>query len=113
MSSSPFAETEGLEQGEIYRCLFEESDQAIMIVDPASAQILDLNQASLRLIGDSREQLVGQSLSDVVTAEGVLTIERLLETTFTPNVFHSTDMFFIESNGRATRVELDIHPLRS
>ncbi|HTX17452.1 MAG TPA: PAS domain S-box protein [Bacteroidota bacterium] len=65
-----------------YRDLFENANEVIYIVDPASGRILDANMRSLETYGYSREEFVGRSVNSLAgeASRGESVIRRTLET---------------------------------
>ncbi len=52
-----------------YRLLFEQSPDGIVIIDPATARILEFNETAHRQLGYSREEFAGLSIPDIEAAE--------------------------------------------
>ena len=52
-----------------YRLLFERSPDGIVIVDPATARILEFNETAHRQLGYSREEFAGLSIADIEALE--------------------------------------------
>ncbi|MFG5407494.1 PAS domain-containing protein [Piscinibacter sakaiensis] len=51
-----------------YRLLFESVDEAVLVLDAATQEVLEANQAALQLFGDEARRLVGRPLPDAVDA---------------------------------------------
>jgi PAS domain S-box-containing protein len=53
----------------LYRLLFEQSSDGIVIIDPATARILEFNETAHRQLGYSREEFAGLSIADIEDLE--------------------------------------------
>jgi diguanylate cyclase (GGDEF)-like protein/PAS domain S-box-containing protein len=56
---------EALRKSEEYRNLFKLANDAIIIFDPRSEIVLDVNDYACKMYGYSREEFIGQSLKDI------------------------------------------------
>lgn len=61
-----------------YRRLFETSSDGILLIDPATRQIIDANTAICRLLGDTAPAIIGKQLPQI----GILRNERALKNFF-------------------------------
>ena len=55
----------GLDDSNKFDILFQCSNDAILIIDPAADQVLDVNQAASALLKNTREEIVKMTLTDV------------------------------------------------
>ena len=58
-----------------YRLLFQLSSEAVLIVDPARARVVEANPAACSLFGATAEEIIGQSLPGIFDGEGLATIQ--------------------------------------
>ncbi|MDP7014295.1 MAG: PAS domain S-box protein [Pirellulaceae bacterium] len=72
-----FSELPELDGAELSRQLFDESHDAILIVDPASARVVGANRTAGRLIGRRSEALRGVHVGELFTADDPLALSRL------------------------------------
>jgi PAS domain S-box-containing protein len=63
------AETKLAEEASRRQTLFERAPDGIVIIDPATAKIVDFNEAACRQLGYTREEFSGLSISDVEAFE--------------------------------------------
>jgi PAS domain S-box-containing protein len=48
-----------------YRRLFEAAHDGVLLIDPATSRIIDANPFMTRLLGYSRDQLIGKELFEI------------------------------------------------
>ena len=84
---------------ELARVLFEESGDALFLLDPESDQILEVNPVALRLTGFHRQELIGISSGAIFRYEShVSQGQRRLQGAFTKTVvFHGQDGYLLRS----------------
>ena len=82
---------------ELSRCLFEESNDAFFIIDPADNRTLDANPTAQRLTGMRRKQLLGMKLADLLRADVGRTVDELIDAYQSTRVFHSEEGYFLTS----------------
>ena len=63
---------ENLERGEQYRAIFENDQVIMMIINPETKKIVDVNFAATKFYGWSREEMTKMSLSDISLINGEL-----------------------------------------
>ncbi|MDP6446762.1 MAG: PAS domain-containing protein, partial [Pirellulaceae bacterium] len=57
-----------LDYVEFARCLFEESNDAFIIVDPDFETVLDVNATTLRLTQRRKQELAPSSIADLLSS---------------------------------------------
>lgn len=68
---------QNLEQSELrYRTLFEQSQFAVMIIDPETARLIEFNEKAARQLGYTREEFAKLRLPDLEAVESVSDIKR-------------------------------------
>ncbi len=114
MSTSQSTEADDLAHAEISRCLFAASADAILIVDPGTGQMLEVNDATVRITESAREQLLGRNLATVLSTEGLMSVDQLLATALSPGSFHSAEPCSIQTKGSFNpRVDVDVHAIHA
>lgn len=61
------------ERARRFEKLIREADEALFIIDPATAEILDVNDATTKLLGYSRQEVIGSKIPDI--DRGIATLE--------------------------------------
>ncbi len=82
------------------RALFDESADAIVLVDPDADRVLDANAAAVRLTGFDRADLLGFAATQLFRTTG--DAERVRAALGTTTTFHAPDGFLLRSKGAAT-----------
>jgi len=82
---------------ELARALFEESGDALFLLNPDSGQIVDVNPIALKLSEYSREQLLAMQATYLFRSEGQGGINRLNQATRKSGIFHSQEGFLLRT----------------
>ncbi len=106
-------------QLEIARCLFRESNDALLVFDPGDLRVVDLNPAALRLTGLDRREALALRLTDLIVADAPEALDRLVEANRDTTFFHSQEGYSvvrqegapIPVNVSVTRVHVEPAPL--
>src|SRR5262245_17749282 len=86
MVEGPEREFEALQTADLIRTLFAEAGDALLIVEPQSERLLDVNPMAQRLTGLSRDGLLRRPLREVIRHE--LASETWLEAVRRTGTFH-------------------------
>lgn len=97
MVSSQFSEIRDLDHAELSRCLFDESNDAFLIVDPEFNSILDVNAATQRLTGFQKKQLQESHVRDLLTAENGGSLDNVIRAFQKTGLFHSKDGYWLNT----------------
>ena len=62
-----------------YQNLFEYANDPILILDPMSYRLLDVNQKAVDLLGYQRDELLGLSLNDLILGDDQSSVEQILK----------------------------------
>jgi PAS domain S-box-containing protein len=81
--------------GQLARTLFEESGDALFLLDPDNERMLDVNSMAQRLSGFPREELLHCSISDLFRSELSGGLERLAQAARQTESFHSQEGFWL------------------
>ncbi|MBN9521344.1 PAS domain-containing protein, partial [bacterium] len=84
----------------LVRALFDESADAILLVDPDADRLLDANAAAVRLTGFDRAELLGLAATQLFHTTG--DAQRVRAVLGTATAFPAPDDFFLRSRGAAT-----------
>lgn len=107
--SSQFAEIQDLDHVELSRCLFDESNDAFLIVDPELNLILDVNATTQRLTGFRRKQLLGGYLREFLFADDSDSIEEVIRAFQETGVFHSKEGYSLRiASGERLAVNVSV-----
>jgi PAS domain S-box-containing protein len=60
---------DALEREENYRTLFDSSNEAMVVFDPASEKIIDFTSQALRLYGYSPQEMLGRTMQDLLSGQ--------------------------------------------
>lgn len=80
-----------IQPDELSKCLFSESNDAFLVIDPARLQIITVNPAAQRISGFSRAELAGRSIDDVLVGEDANSIRELTDGCRKTAFIHSLD----------------------
>jgi PAS domain S-box-containing protein len=83
------------------RALFEESGDALFLLDPDTDRLLDVNPVALRLTGFDRAELMGFPATQLFRVEAGGGPQRVREAFTKTVVFHARDGFFLRCKGVA------------
>ena len=101
MASSQFNDIHDLDHEELCRCLFDESNDAFLILDPDLNTILDVNATTQRLTGFRRKQLQGTDIRNVLSAAGkAKSLDNVMDAFRRTGVFHSKEGYTLERAGK-------------
>ncbi len=96
-------------QLEIARCLFRESNDALLVFDPGDLRVVDLNPAALRLTGLDRREALALRLTDLIVADTPGAIDRLIAANRDTTFFHSQEGYnLVRSSGAAVPVNVSV-----
>jgi PAS domain S-box-containing protein len=87
-----------LHSADLCRALFEESGDALFLLDPKTDQLLDVNSAAERLSGLTRTQLLAQPVTYWFRFGGRGGTSRLRQAASESGVFHSQEGFFLRTS---------------
>lgn len=79
------------------RALFEESGDALFLLDPETERICDVNSMSQRLTGFPLHELLGMALGELFRCQLDVSLERLREATHRTGLFHSQEGYFLRT----------------
>src|SRR5438105_2187575 len=85
-----FDNLEGLAQA-----LFEESGDALFLLDPETEQLLDANATAQRLTGFCLRDLLRMPMAQLIRFGGQGGLRRLRESTSRTSAFHSQEGYFL------------------
>ncbi|MEM8670995.1 MAG: ATP-binding protein [Planctomycetota bacterium] len=68
-----------LDPSEFARSLFEQSNDALLLFDPSTLKLFDLNPAAIHLTGHSRDDLLQRTVDDLFTADDRKLMDELHE----------------------------------
>ena len=84
-----------LDHSELSQALFEESGDALFILDPETDQLLDANPVAIRLTGYSRDELLQFPAATLFRFESSGGLQRLRGAFTKTMVFHGQDGFML------------------
>jgi PAS domain S-box-containing protein len=84
---------------ELARCLFDESNDALLVFDPSTLQLIDVNRRAEQLTRLSREQLLSLKLPDLFDAESPELLQDFFAACQHTRVFHSAQAFRLACDG--------------
>ncbi|HEY3788153.1 MAG TPA: PAS domain-containing protein, partial [Urbifossiella sp.] len=89
------------EQAELARALFEESGDALFLLDPDSDQLLNVNPVALRLTGFSREEIFHFPATNMFRIEAGGSLQKLRGAFTKTIVFHGEDGYMLRCKSEA------------
>ncbi len=95
MTTTPL---ESVLQGELALCIFEESNDAFIVFDPRTGQIVEVNPTTQRLTGLRRRQLIDRSLRQVILSERDDGLSTLLKETSETGFYQVRDGYFLSGS---------------
>jgi PAS domain S-box-containing protein len=94
--------------------LLQEMSEAVFLVDPESLTILEANPSSERLTGQSRDEIVGRHLAQIVSSPADSELAELIQRSQGETAFAADQSCSLtESDGRVRNVDLSIRSLNS
>src|SRR5262245_51276273 len=85
------------DQSELAQALFEESGDALFLLDPDTDQLLDVNPVALRLTGFPRSELLQLPAASLFRFEATGGLQRLRGAFTKTIVFHGQDGFLLRT----------------
>lgn len=85
-----------IELAELARCLFNEANDAFLIVDPISMRILDANAAAQRLTGMRKKALLAAKLDDLLKGGSEDLTRQLIAACHSTCFFHSQEGYALK-----------------
>ncbi|MDP7018911.1 MAG: ATP-binding protein [Pirellulaceae bacterium] len=82
-----------LDYVEFARCLFEESNDAFIIVDPDFETVLDVNATTLRLTQRRKQELAPSSIADLLSSDEQDGLAKVVAAFQKTGLFHSREGF--------------------
>ncbi|MCB1825833.1 MAG: PAS domain S-box protein [Candidatus Competibacteraceae bacterium] len=88
-----------------YQDLFEYANDPILILDPMTYRLLDVNRKAVDLLGYERDELLGLSLNDLILGDDQNSVEQLLKT-LCPSNSTVSECTYRHKDGRPFPVEI-------
>jgi two-component system sensor kinase FixL len=85
-------------QGELALCIFEESNDAFIVFDPRTGQIVEINPTTQRLTGLRRRQLIDRSIRQIIRSEHGDGLSTLLKETSETGFYQVRDGYSLSGN---------------
>ena len=82
---------DGIHAAELSRCLFNEANDAFLIVDPTNLRLLDVNATVQRLTGWRKKMLLAMKLDELLEGVNPDSTRRLLRACHSTQFFHSEE----------------------
>jgi diguanylate cyclase (GGDEF)-like protein/PAS domain S-box-containing protein len=102
----------GVNSEEFLHCLFMESNDAFILVEPKSRQIVNVNPAAQRLSGFRRRELLQQRLDDLVHGDDATAYLAMLNAVGSTAYFHSQEGYtLVRREGAPLSVNLSVSRL--
>jgi PAS domain S-box-containing protein len=86
---------------EIARCLFRESNDALLLFDPRDHRVVEVNPTALRLTGFARPRLLELRVWDLFSSDGPDGVERLSQAYLRTGLFHSREGYYLRREAEA------------
>lgn len=96
------------EQAEIARALFEESGDALFLLDPDSDQLLDVNPVALRLTGFSRSEVIQFSATNMFRIEAAGGLQKLRGAFNKTVVFQGQDGYLLRAKDESAWIPVSL-----
>lgn len=96
---------------ELSRCLFDESNDAFFVVDPEGLVVLDANPTARRFTGQSRQELIGQSLEGILTGDTEEATAQMIAGCQNTTFFHSQDGYCLRTLSGQRHVNVTVSRL--
>ena len=96
------------EQTELGRALFEESGDALFLLDPETDQLLDVNPVALRMTGFSRVEMLEFPATNLFRIEAAGGLHRLRGAFNKTMVFHGQDGYLLRTNSDAAWIPVSL-----
>jgi PAS domain S-box-containing protein len=96
------------EQAELARALFEESGDALFLLDPETDQLLDVNPVALRLTGFSRPEVIQYSATNMFRIEAGGGTQKLRGAFQKTAVFQGQDGYLLRSKDDAAWIPVSL-----
>ena len=96
------------EQAELARALFEESGDALFLLDPETDQLLDVNPVALRLTGFSRSEVIQFSATNMFRIEAAAGLQKLRGAFNKTVVFHGQDGYLLRAKDEAAWIPVSL-----
>lgn len=92
--------------------LYENAPDIYLSVDLATKHIIQCNQALVKAIGRSKEQILNRSVFELYHSESILTAERAFETLLAQGEVHDVELRLNPINGEALYVSISASSVR-
>lgn len=101
-----------VDPNEFARCLFEESNDALILFDPESLRLIDANPSAQRLTEIPRRQLLKRKIPELFDADDPELLAEFIESCHLTRGFHSRESYqIVRDNGEAIDVNVTISRL--
>ena len=80
-----------IDPAELARCLFDEANDALIIFDPNSLKLLDVNPLTQRLTNRKRKELLQLSISDLFASDNSTLCQQFLNSCKETTIYHSRE----------------------
>lgn len=96
------------EQAELARALFEESGDALFLLEPDTDQLVDVNPVALRLTGFSRAEVVQFPATNLFRIESAAGLQKLRSAFHKTAVFHGEDGYLLRSKDESAWIPVSL-----
>jgi PAS domain S-box-containing protein len=96
------------EQAELARALFEESGDALFLLDPETDQLLDVNPVALRLTGFSRSEVIQFSATNMFRIEASGGLQKLRGAFNKTVAFHGQDGYLLRAKDESAWIPVSL-----
>lgn len=101
-----------VDPNEFARCLFEESNDALLLFDPASLRLFDANPSAQRLTQMRRQQLLERKIPDLFGADDAELLAEFIESCHLTRMVHSRESYqLLRDDGTSIDVNVTISRL--
>lgn len=100
-----------IQADELSRCLFNESNDAYLVVDPTNLSVADVNPTARRITSYSRSDLIGRPIDGLVFGDSPGQVEELVESCRNTTFFHAHDGYQLQCKAGRKDVSISISRL--
>lgn len=87
-----------LDQDVLSQALFEEANDAFLILDPDGSRILDVNPATQRLTGFRKHQCRSMTIRELLDGDATHDLQELIDSYQTTGFFHSREGYYLRKH---------------
>ena len=109
VSAAPVGERDSRDRDASFRLMFEDNPLPMMLYDPASLAITQVNQAVLTTYGYSREDLLQRQVTDLLPEDEQAEARAFIAALFDQPA--NSAWTYLRANGERVRVQVITHPL--